>query len=146
MDNLTEKSGGKEAEPDSEVIALVVDDDPKIRILTARMLSPHVKRVDTAENAQEAKKIILDQGKRDYNLVVTDQEMSGMQGNQLARVVKMEIRGVVVVLTSGSHEVLDKEAQDPDSRIDYFLPKPPEPGVLVDIVKQVDLRLKERVR
>ncbi len=146
MVSVTEKTGGKEAQHDSQVIALVVDDDANIRVLTARILAPYVMRVDTAEDADEAKKIILGQGRRDYNLVITDQEMPGLPGNLLARLVKMEIRGVAVVLTSGSHEALEEEAQDPNSRVDYFLPKPPEPGALEDIVRQVDLKLKERVR
>ncbi|MGC2087049.1 MAG: ATP-binding protein [Bradyrhizobium sp.] len=82
--------------------ALLVDDEELVRASTADMLADLGYAVVEAGSAEEAL-AILRTGVRPQ-LLVTDHLMTGMNGTDLARIVRSEILGVQVLLVSGYAE------------------------------------------
>ncbi|MCW1430297.1 ATP-binding protein [Novosphingobium sp. JCM 18896] len=80
-------------------LALVVDDEPLVRMSTVDMLDDLGYSVVEAERAEEAIEI-LDVG-GDFALVVTDHMMPGMTGTELARHIHRVRPGLPVLLISG---------------------------------------------
>ena len=66
---------------------LVVDDEPAIRSICSRYLSSRGWQVDTATDGEEALAKILD---RDWDIVITDIKMPGLDGVQLVQKAKAE--------------------------------------------------------
>jgi HD-like signal output (HDOD) protein/FixJ family two-component response regulator len=78
--------------------ALVVDDEPAIRGLTARALEEYHFQCDEAADGEEAAELL---GRRNYDLVVTDLRMPRRHGHSLALEVlsKGADRPLLIVLT-----------------------------------------------
>src|SRR3954466_9629096 len=69
---------------------LVVDDQPLMRSLVARLLKAlEFQRADIAENAIEAFDLIR---KRSYRLIISDFQMEPMTGLELLRSVRSDLR------------------------------------------------------
>jgi two-component system, response regulator PdtaR len=85
-------------------VALVVDDDPGVRMCTADVLADmgyEIFEADSAEDALQA----LDSGLLP-TLLVTDHLMPGMSGSDLARVVRARLPPIAVVVVSGYTDVV----------------------------------------
>ncbi len=82
--------------------ALLVDDEDLVRASTADMLADLGYAVVEAGSAEEALALIRN-GVRP-ELLVTDHLMTGMNGTDLARIVRSEAAGVQVLLVSGYAE------------------------------------------
>jgi CheY-like chemotaxis protein len=89
--------------------ALLVDDEPALRLAIADMLQELGYSVTEASSAVEARSLIEDGAEMD--LMVTDHVMPGMSGAQLARLVKRSHPGLPILLVSGYADV-DEVAPD----------------------------------
>jgi CheY-like chemotaxis protein len=78
---------------------LVVDDDPLIAMSTVDMLEDLGHVVIEANSGQRALEII--DGRRDIDLMMTDQAMPGMTGIQLVEIVRQKRPHMPVLLATG---------------------------------------------
>jgi len=105
---------------------LVVDDDPVVGKSFNRVLSNKGYSVITALNAAEA----LERMRRDeYDLLVTDIKMPGMDGLELAETVKARRPWTPVVIVTGYGTSAD-EARAKAAGVTAFLHKPLSPEMI----------------
>jgi CheY-like chemotaxis protein len=105
---------------------LVVDDDPVVGKSFNRVLSNKGYSVITALNAAEA----LERMRRDeYDLVVTDIKMPGMDGLELAETVKARRPWTPVLIVTGYGTSAD-EARAKAAGVTAFLHKPLSPEMI----------------
>jgi PAS domain S-box-containing protein len=90
-------------------IALLVDDEELVRASTSYMLAELGYRVIEAASGEEAMEL-MDTGEA-FDLLVTDHLMPGINGTDLARVVRASRPGTPILLVSGYAE---REGLDPD--------------------------------
>jgi two-component system response regulator HydG len=101
--------------------------------LLSEFLQNDLHTVDTAGSGPEAlQKFSAGQ----FDLVITDQVMSGMNGEQLARELKSHGAGVPVILLTGFGEGWVPENEGP-SAIDTVVPKPFSRSRLREAIIQV---------
>jgi signal transduction histidine kinase len=98
---------------------LVVDDQPVLCQLMCEFLQNDFHSVDTAENGHEALERFR-QG--NFDLVITDQIMAEMNGEQLAAEIKKLAPKVPVILVTGFAE--NSVAPEAKEAIDFILAKP----------------------
>lgn len=128
-----------EIETKPMIKALVVDDSDSLRALTKIFMKGKVASVDEAENAQGALKMIQSGG---YNLLVTDNEMPGMKGTELAKTVRESGSAMVIILVSGDSNLIDNPSVNKENGIDYFLPKPFDRDHFRALLDKVDGNLR----
>ncbi len=102
----------------ANLTVLVVDDAPSICDLIAWHLSAVGFRVLTANDGTEAQRIVRSDTAAEIDLLLTDVEMPGMRGDELAEWFSKERPQARVLLMSGN------PANLPDPRTVAFLPKP----------------------
>ena len=78
---------------------LVVDDEQLIRDIVSKMLTGSGFEVTVADTAYEGLDLFH---KKEFDLVITDLEMPGMNGWSLASQIKEEAPEIPVVLITGS--------------------------------------------
>jgi CheY-like chemotaxis protein len=78
---------------------LVVDNEPTVRTLIKYMLETDGFRVTEASSANEAIRVL---SHADIDVLITDVQMPGMDGVELARVAESEHPEIPVLLMSGS--------------------------------------------
>ncbi len=96
----TEQSNNTQATGQNHTV-LVVDDDPLLAGLTAKILQIAKFDVDIANNANEALDMLT---AKDYSAVLTDVIMPGMNGYELAEKVRASYPNIKIALVSGYHE------------------------------------------
>ncbi|WP_235514982.1 ATP-binding protein [Sphingomonas sp. Leaf25] len=100
---VVENGGGEDADPlQFRGRALVVDDEPLVRMTTAVMLQNLGYDTVEVDSATEAERVL---NTRRFDLVVTDHLMPGPSGAWLARTVRDRMPGVAVLIVSGYAEV-----------------------------------------
>jgi signal transduction histidine kinase len=114
---------------------LVVDDQPVLCQLMCEFLQNDFHSVDTAENGREALEKFR-QGK--FDLVITDQIMAEMNGEQLAAEIKKLAPNVPVILVTGFAE--NSAAAEEKEAIDFILAKPMSRASLRRALAEVMLR------
>ena len=107
-----------------EPVILVVDDEPAIRALVARILTRAGYRVRHAEDAAQA---LADVAAARPALVLTDQVLPGMAGHELVQLLTQPPEPIACILMS---------AVDPQLRLPGvpFLAKPFAVATLVQVV------------
>lgn len=90
------------AKLDRSVRVLVVDDNAVPRDVVAKYLTADGHQVATATSGAEAMVKLMEQ---DFDLLLTDHTMAGMNGLQLAAAVKRPGGGQPVILMTASNEV-----------------------------------------
>ncbi|MSU75520.1 MAG: response regulator [Candidatus Magasanikbacteria bacterium] len=105
---------------------LFVDDDSDSREIIAGALRDMGFEVDEAENA-EAVLILLDQA--EYDVLITDVEMTGMSGLELVRRARAQPDHPYVVVMSGTARVKEVLA----TGVEDFVPKPISLGKFLDM-------------
>lgn len=115
----------------SRLGGLVVDDDAAIRYLAADILSARGCRVITAGDALEAVRIALAQ-KCAIDFLVTDYELGGASGIELAANLRRLFPDISVLLMSGRNADDIPKA----SAADGFLSKPFSPASLCDSLQR----------
>lgn len=111
---------------------LIVDDEPVVINSCERILTPEGFTVDTATNGKDAMSRLSSDN---YDLVITDLKMPGMDGIELIRWIRNSKPGTGVVIITGypSQESI-KEALG--LRILDYLPKPFSPSLLLDVAQK----------
>jgi CheY-like chemotaxis protein len=114
---------------------LCVDDDSGIRKFYKDMFGCHGYDVTVAANGREALKLFLS---RKVDAVVTDLEMPGMTGTELASRLKHLRPELPVVLVSGSKAVVET----PPKMVDASVPKG---APITKLIDQMDTVIAARV-
>jgi DNA-binding response OmpR family regulator len=112
---------------------LYVDDEPSIRELGEAVLIGSGYAVDTAADGGEAWDALQDQ---DYHLLITDNQMPCLTGQQLIRKVRRARMSVPIILTSGMLGACPLDDL-PWAECGAMLAKPFSPEQLVSVVHEV---------
>ncbi len=117
---------------------LCIDDEPSI-LDVLRIIFTHAgHRVELASDGQKG----IDRYRQaralndPFDLVVTDLGMPGLDGQQLARLVKIESPKTPVILLTGWGGIMQAEGNHPE-HIDAILSKPPEVNELFTVLRKV---------
>lgn len=121
----------KESESDfwkrhSAIRMLAVDDDELVRRNIAEAMSGTGVHLDTAQGGEEALVMLVSahEAERDYNIVLLDWKMPGMDGIETARRIRLELPADIhiIILTAYDYGVIEDEARA--AGVDGFLQKP----------------------
>jgi CheY-like chemotaxis protein len=122
--------------PMNRTTLLCVDDDPRIRELYEAMLGSHGYEVLVAEGGYQALNLFLSKTK-EIDAVISDYEMPGMNGAQLAAELKRYDPDIPVIVISGSLPVLEETP--------YFVDAAVPKGASVEkIVDHIEALLEAR--
>ena len=112
---------------------LYADDEPSIRKLGELVLVGSGYAVDTAANGEEAWDALQDQ---DYHLLITDNQMPCLTGQELIRKVRQARMSVPIILASGMLGACPLDDL-PWAECGALLAKPFSPEQLVSVVQEV---------
>ncbi|MCK6563183.1 MAG: PAS domain S-box protein [Dehalococcoidia bacterium] len=115
--------------------ALVVDDDDAVRRLTARVLERAGAKVTVAQDGHEAVRLFRAHP-GDFDFVVLDLTMPGMDGAETFRVLRAIDPAVRVVLSSGYGEE-ESLARLESTGAAGFIQKPYRPAELLEMLEKV---------
>jgi len=108
---------------------LLVEDEPTQRLMLERQLTRAGYVVDTAENGQEALKKILE---GQYQILLTDWDMPGMDGPTLCRRVReANLSTYVYILLLTGHLTTDDAVAGLSAGADDYVRKPANPSELL---------------
>ena len=99
---------------------LVVDDEPLVCDAVRMMLALDGHQVETVLSGNEAL-ALLDEGQ--FDVVITDFKMPGMQGDELAAVIKARNPKQPVVMITAYAEMLQASG-NPLTGVDFVISKP----------------------
>ncbi len=116
---------------------LVVDDDPNILNLVAKMVKRLGYHSSTAEDAMDA---LFNLAEAHYHLVITDYKMPFMDGYQLAVRIKSQYRGTRVIIMTGHCKEEVTNWLHGSGMADGFLFKPFDLKTLKAKIKALDDR------
>ena len=107
------------SEPSRLLHVLIVDDEPVLSHLLREFLSNDYHTVEVAANAAEALQAFR---RREFDVVVTDRNMPGMGGDELASSIKAIKPDIpVIMLTGATSDEFEDEAPE---HVDILLGKP----------------------
>ena len=115
---------------------LLVEDEPSVRSLTARILRNQGYRVLEAANGEEALSVVQEQTRERIHLLLTDVVMPQMGGKELVDRIKILNPDIKVLFTSGytDHAIVHQGRLDSGTN---FLQKPFSPMSLSQKVREV---------
>jgi CheY-like chemotaxis protein len=125
-----------EPSPMNRTTLLCVDDDPRIRELYEAMLGSHGYEVLVAEGGYQALNLFLSKTK-EIDAVISDYEMPGMNGAQLAAELKRYDPEIPVIVISGSLPVLEETPYFVDAAV-------PQGASVEKIVNHIEALLEAR--
>jgi DNA-binding NtrC family response regulator len=111
---------------------LVVDDDPDIREAVDDLLARSGHRVTTAGDGAQARPLLRP---GEFDLIITDVKMPGMNGFDLLREIRQTCRDIPVILMTGfpsKEGILDSLFEGAFG----YVEKPFDPNYLVSLVGQ----------
>lgn len=121
VETVSEEKGDAPASVGERILRiLVVDDQEIIREVIQQQLAEDGHEVDIAGDGEEAAKLMA---ANSYDLLVTDQSMPGMTGEELAAVVRDKYPETAVILLTGFGGD-GAETQDTPEGVDLVLGKP----------------------
>ena len=97
---------------------MFVEDEDSVRSFAVRALKKKGYEVigcNSAENALEQLKT-----NKDFNLLVTDMVMPGMNGVELAKIVKQQIKDIKIILASGYSEEIARNEMAVSDDIEFM--------------------------
>jgi len=115
---------------------LLVEDEPSLRKLMSEILCGRGYRVLEAANGQEAQFFVQKCIEGELHLLLTDVEMPGMGGRELAQKVQILHPEVKVLFTSGYPDDTDTRNATLQAGT-VFLQKPFSTGLLIHKVREV---------
>ncbi|MES9812586.1 MAG: phosphate regulon transcriptional regulator PhoB [Candidatus Thiodiazotropha sp.] len=114
---------------------LMVEDEPEVRELIRFILEPKGYRVDEADNAQDARRLL---SQRNYDLILMDWMLPGRSGLDLTRELRQMARSntpPVIILTARSEE--SDKVKGLESGADDYITKPFSPREMLARIKAV---------
>jgi CheY-like chemotaxis protein len=114
-------------------MSLVVDDEPSVRKFIIAVLQSDGFQTIEAENGVQALELIRKLGVT-LDLLVSDIQMTKMDGIMLACSVRSEFPAIPLILVSGYAEI--EQAKIPNAGYE-FIQKPFPPSMLLKTVKKV---------
>ena len=111
---------------------LLIDNEPAVREMMARMLMSEGHSVVTAESGSEG---ISEYRRRKFDLVFTDLGMPGMSGWEVAQTIKRMNPQAIIVLMSGWAVSLDPRKAH-ELGVDYILQKPFEVAEVFRVISE----------
>ena len=99
---------------------MVVDDDSAVREMLKMLLTFDGHEVQTADSGEAA---LAELEHNTFDLILTDYSMPGMNGNQLAAIVKQSRPDQPVIMVTG-HAAGFHHAGNPSMEVDYIIGKP----------------------
>jgi CheY-like chemotaxis protein len=121
------------ADPPGSESILLVEDEPLVRRLAARILRGRGYRVVEVPDPAQALEV-LGTGDKSFDLLLTDMVMPGMSGHELAQRIRRVLPRVRVVYMSGYSESL-VQARGLGSRDGWYLAKPFSAVALLENVR-----------
>ena len=115
---------------------LVVDDEPRIARFVTRALESQGHAVETAGTGEDALLKALD---RDFDLVVLDLLLPGLDGHEVLRQLVMQDRGIRVMVLSAVGDVESRVQCLRAGAVDYLA----KPFAVAELLARVDSRLTE---
>jgi two-component system, OmpR family, response regulator ChvI len=115
---------------------MLIDDDPSISFLFTQYLKSAGMIVDSFTNPEKALTHFMESNYGQYDLVITDIRMSGLNGFELYQQLKAvdpEVRIIFVTALDIAHEITTLL---PEVKLNQFIIKPVKPNVLIDSVRQ----------
>ena len=112
---------------------LIVDDEKNIRLTIAQSLDPLGYQVATADNGEDA---LLQLQAQEYDLILLDLKMPGMNGLEVLRRA-IEIHPEIKVIIISAHGTIEHAVEAMKLGAVDFLQKPFTPKELRDLVFQV---------
>ncbi|MEQ8754105.1 MAG: response regulator [Coleofasciculus sp. G1-WW12-02] len=112
---------------------LIVDDEKNIRLTIAQSLDPLGYQVGTADNGEDA---LLQLQSQEYDLILLDLKMPGMNGLEVLRRA-IEIHPDIKVIIISAHGTIEDAVEAMKLGAVDFLQKPFTPKELRDLVFQV---------
>ena len=123
----------RSALPARPLDVLVVDDEPLARDVMSQYLTGDGHRVQTASNGHEG----LERFKAGhFDVVLTDQAMPGLNGGELAGLIKALAPSVPVILITGFGDIMEATDGQP-AGIDLILTKPLSMAVLRETLAEL---------
>lgn len=132
-----------EKEPIPAINVLIVDDEPTLRTLTSAIMDGNVESIIEADSATKAMKQL--EANLGINLLLTDLQMPGDNGDKLIKQAKAVFPHLITILATGNHELEAKVKAFKEHDVDFFLPKPFGRDQLLQILDQVKKRLVTKV-
>ena len=114
---------------------LLIDDEEPVIILMAQMLEKLGYHVTALKDSIEASEIFRSQPDK-FDLIITDQSMPNLSGDQLATQIKDIRADIPIALCSGFSDTLTRERAK-QSGIDYFIMKPVIKRELAETLRQI---------
>jgi two-component system copper resistance phosphate regulon response regulator CusR len=115
---------------------LVVDDEPRIARFVSRALGSQGHVVETAGTGEEA---LLKARDRDFDLVVLDLLLPGLDGHEVLRQMVLQDRGMRVIVLSAVGDVESRVQCLRAGAVDYLA----KPFAVAELLARVDSRLTE---
>ena len=114
---------------------LLIDDEEPVIILMAQMLEKLGYHVTAFKDSLEASELFRSQPDK-FDLIITDQSMPNLSGDQLAIQMKAIRADIPIALCSGFSDTLTRERAK-QSGIDYFIMKPVIKRELAETLRQI---------
>ncbi len=113
---------------------LLVEDEDSVRTFALRALQKKGYEVVGCNSAENALQHL--ETDKDFHLLITDMVMPGINGAELAKIVRKQIKNIKIILASGySEEIARKEV--PSAKDFEFLAKPFSLGDLTEKVLEI---------
>jgi len=122
------------SKPSRKLRVLAVDDDPMTLLVTVECLRSEQHEVETATNGREAFEKFR---KGQFDLVVTDQGMPEMNGNQLASAIKQVSPATPMIMLTGNWQMVSSEEEKASVAVDLVVGKPVTKSGLREAIAKV---------
>ena len=120
----------------TDLHVLVVDDNAQARDILREMLESMAFRVDVADSGNAALQRLAQAAPEQYDLVLMDWNMPGMNGIEAAQQIqgtrRLEHIPMIIMVTAFAKEELMEQAQE--NKLDGFLVKPVNPSTLYNSI------------
>ncbi|SDT84384.1 response regulator [Desulfobacula phenolica] len=133
----TMKSEPEKTKRFSDKRVLIVDDTPSWQNILQGILHQFSIQTDVAASGEEALSII-DQNKKNYDLILMDWHLPGIDGIETTRIIRKHHKAVpptIIMVSAYRQETLKHAAKK--QGIDLFLQKPINPSLLYNIVVDI---------
>ena len=121
---------------DNKIKILIIEDDPELAMVLGAYLSKYGMAVDTAEEPYIGLSMLT---QKDYNLVILDLTLPGMDGLDVVEKIR-EKSNIPIIISSARDDITDKVI-GMERGADDYMPKPYDPRELVTRIKTILRRI-----